>query len=59
MILVRNTILFFLAFVSAVSVSQVSASYTYTPAATIAMTGSNSEVFFDIEDDIINAGTLE
>lgn len=30
---------------------------TYIPASTLTLTGANSEVFFDVEDEIVNAGT--
>lgn len=36
----------------------VSATTTYIPAASIAMTGSNGEVYFDVADDIINSGSI-
>jgi hypothetical protein len=31
--------------------------YTFTPGPTIAMTGANDRVFFDVADDIFNSGS--
>ena len=32
--------------------------YTFTPGPTIAMTGANDRVFFDVADDIANSGSV-
>ena len=32
--------------------------YTFTPGPTIAMTGSNTQVFFDVADDIANSVSI-
>jgi len=50
-------ILIFYGFFSFFFVSEVSAAMSFQPGATIALTGSNDEVFFDVVDDIFDAGT--
>ena len=57
--MVRSISLIVLSLLSLLGVfysSDTFASITYIPAPSITLSGSNSQVFFDVEDDIYNAG---
>lgn len=53
----RTLLIVFSSILFLVSTSLVEAAswYTFTPGPTIAMTGSNDQVFFDVADDITNS----